>query len=65
MKLSEQERLEAEKKLKYLSTEMNIAETIKVKVSIFNPTQRNKPRRYKDSLHKSRILNRLTLSRLS
>ena len=35
MKLSEQERLEAEKKLKHLSTEMNVAETIRNKISIF------------------------------
>ena len=33
MKLSEQERLEAEKKLKHLSTEVNVAETIKGKIS--------------------------------
>lgn len=33
MKLSEQERVEAENKLKYLSTELTVAETIKNKIS--------------------------------
>lgn len=47
MKLSEQELLEAEKKLKHLSTELTVSETIKNKISKRPLIQRNNQGSYK------------------